>query len=120
MAIQYTEALDRTFHALGDASRRRMLATLSRKGACSAGELGALFDAAQPTISKHLRVLEEAQLVSRRIEGRRHVFELTPSRMRQAQHWLDRHLAFWAGSLDQLEGLLEELKTMDAKGTKNK
>ncbi|HET9537445.1 MAG TPA: metalloregulator ArsR/SmtB family transcription factor [Mesorhizobium sp.] len=119
MAIQYTEALDRTFHALGDASRRRMLTTLSRKGACSAGELGALFDAAQPTISKHLRVLEDAQLVSRRVEGRRHVFELAPSRMRQAQHWLERHLAFWAGSLDQLEGLLEELKTIDAKGTRD-
>lgn len=119
MPIQYTEALDRTFHALGDASRRRMLAALSRKGACSAGELGALFDAAQPTISKHLRVLEEAKLVSRRVDGRRHVFELAPSRMRQAQHWLERHLAFWEGSLDQLEGLLEELKAIDAKGTKN-
>lgn len=119
MAIQYTEALDRTFHALGDASRRRMLAVLSRKGACSAGELGALFDAAQPTISKHLHVLEKAQLVSRRVEGRRHVFELAPSRMRQARRWLERHLAFWEGSLDQLEGLLDELKTADAKGTKN-
>src|SRR5262245_14327678 len=119
MAIQYTEALDRTFHALGDASRRRMLTTLSRKGACSAGQLGALFDAAQPTISKHLRVLEEAQLVSRRVEGRHHVFELAPPRMRQAQRWLQRHLAFWEGSLDQLEGLLEELKATDAKRTKN-
>lgn len=119
MAIQYTEALDRTFHALGDASRRRMLTTLSRKGACSAGELGALFNAAQPTISKHLRVLEQAQLISRRVQGRQHVFELAPSRMRQAQRWLQRHLAFWQGSLDQLEGLLDELKTMDAKGTRH-
>ena len=119
MAIQYTETLDRTFHALGDASRGLMLTALSRKGACSAGELGALFDTAQPTISKHLRVLEEAQLVSRRVEGRRHVFALAPSRMRQAQRWLERHLAFWEGSLDQLEGLLDELKTIDAKGTRN-
>jgi DNA-binding transcriptional ArsR family regulator len=119
MAIRYTAALDRTFHALGDASRRRMLAALSRKGACSAGELGALFDAAQPTISKHLRVLEEAQLVSRRVEGRRHVFELSPARMRQAQRWLARHLAFWEGSLDQLEALLVEMKNMEAEGDKN-
>jgi DNA-binding transcriptional ArsR family regulator len=87
-----------------------MLAAISRRGACSAGELGALFDSSQPTISKHLRVLEEAQLVSRRVEGRRHLFELAPSRMRQARAWLERHLAFWEGSLDQLEGLLEELK----------
>src|SRR5215813_8024943 len=116
MAIQYTDALDRTFHALGDASRRRMLAAISRNRACSAGELGALFDSAQPTISKHLRVLEEAELIARRVEGRRHVFTLTPSRMRQAQHWLERHLAFWEGSLDQLEGLLAEMKKVRGKG----
>ena len=116
MAIQCTDALDRTFHALGDASRRRVLATISRNGRCSAGELGALFDSAQPTISKHLRVLEEAELIARRVEGRRHVFTLAPSRMRQAQRWLERHLAFWEGSLDQLEGLLEELKKVQSEG----
>lgn len=110
MAIQYTDTLDRTFHALGDGSRRRMLAVISRKGAHSAGELCALFDSSQPTISKHLRVLEKAQLISRHVEGRRHVFTLQPSRIRQARAWLERHLAFWEGSLDQLEGLLEELK----------
>jgi DNA-binding transcriptional ArsR family regulator len=119
MAIHHTDALDRTFHALGDASRRRMLAAISRNGACSAGELGALFDSAQPTISKHLRVLEEAELISRRVEGRRHVFTLVPSRMRQAQHWLERHLAFWEGSLDQLEGLLEELQKVRGEGDKH-
>jgi DNA-binding transcriptional ArsR family regulator len=116
MAVRYTDALDRTFHALGDASRRRMLAAISRRGTCSAGELGALFNSAQPTISKHLRVLEEAELVARRVEGRRHVFTLAPSRMRQAQHWLERHLAFWEGSLDQLEGLLDELKKTQDNG----
>ncbi|MGE0521614.1 MAG: ArsR/SmtB family transcription factor [Variibacter sp.] len=115
MAIQYTEALDRTFHALGDGSRRRMLAAISRKGACSAGELGALFESSQPTISKHLRVLEQAQLISRRVEGRHHVFTLQPSQMQQARAWLERHLAFWEGSLDQLEGLLEELKQAEGK-----
>ena len=115
MAIQYTEALDRTFHALGDGSRRRLLATISRKGACSAGELGALFDSSQPTISKHLRVLEQAELISRRVEGRRHVFALQPTRMRQAREWLGRHLAFWEGSLDQLEDLLKELKQTEGK-----
>jgi DNA-binding transcriptional ArsR family regulator len=115
MAIHYAETLDRTFHALGDGSRRRMLATISRKGACSAGELGALFESSQPTISKHLRVLEQAQLISRRVEGRRHVFTLQPRQMRQARAWLERHLAFWEGSLDQLDGLLEELKQAEGK-----
>lgn len=116
MAVQYTEALDRTFHALGDASRRRMLATLRERGPCTAGELGELFESAQPTISKHLRVLEEAELVRRKVDGRRHVFSLTPARARQAQKWMERHLAFWEGSLDQLEGVIEELKR--AQGSK--
>ena len=115
MAIQYADALDRTFHALGDGSRRRMLATISRRGACSAGELGALFESSQPTISKHLRVLEQAELISRRVEGRRHVFALQPTRMRQAREWLERYLAFWKGSLDQLDELLQELKQTDEK-----
>lgn len=110
MAIQYTEALDRTFHALGDASRRRMLAVLRDRGPCTAGELGALFESAQPTISKHLRVLEDAELVRRKVDGRTHVFSLAPARARQAQKWMERHLAFWEGSLDQLEGVIEELK----------
>lgn len=116
MAIQYTEALDRTFHALGDPSRRRMLSVLRERGPCTAGELGALFESAQPTISKHLRVLEEAELVRRKIDGRSHVFSLAPARVRQAQKWMERHLAFWEGSLDQLEGVIEELKR--AQGSK--
>ncbi len=87
-----------------------MLAAISRKGECSAGELVALFDTAQPTISKHLRVLEEAKLVSRRVDGRRHAFTLAPQRVRQAHRWLERHLAFWDDSFDELDELLEELK----------
>lgn len=110
MAIQYTEALDRTFHALGDASRRRMLATLRERGDCTAGELGILFDSAQPTISRHLQVLERAELVRRRVDGRRHVFSVAPARLEQAQDWLARHTAFWQGSLDQLGDVVEALR----------
>lgn len=116
MAIQYTEALDRTFHALGDASRRRMLAVLRERGPCTASDLGKLFESAQPTISKHLRVLEDAELVRRKVDGRHHVFSLAPARARQAQKWMERHLAFWEGSLDQLDGVIEELKR--AQGSK--
>ena len=115
MAIQYTEALDRTFHALGDPSRRRMLSVIRRKGSCTAGDLGALFDSAQPTISRHLKVLEEAELVRRRIEGRVHMFSLAPARVRQAQKWMARHLTFWDESLDALEGVLGELQAVQGK-----
>lgn len=110
MAIQYIETLDRTFHALGDASRRRMLSAIGRKGQCSAGELVAMFDSAQPTISRHLRVLEDAHLVERSVDGRRHVFRLSAGRLEEAQRWIDHHLAFWNGSFDRLDQLLESMK----------
>ena len=106
MAIQYSYPLDRTFHALGDESRRRILAVISRKGSCSAGELVGLFDTAQPTVSKHLRVLETAGLLSRHIEGRHHFFTLNAAPLREADVWLERHLSFWEKSLDQLGDFL--------------
>ncbi len=108
MAIQYSSALDRTFHALGDETRRRMLARISRKGECSAGELVDLFDFAQPTISKHLRVLENAGLVNRHVEGRTHIFTLGASRLKEAESWLHRHQAFWEASLARLADFLDK------------
>ncbi|MFO1183308.1 MAG: metalloregulator ArsR/SmtB family transcription factor [Bauldia sp.] len=117
MAVHYTDTLDRTFHALGDASRRRMLAAIAERRECTAGELGALCESAQPTVSRHLRVLQAAGLVARRKDGRHQRFTLAPTPMRQAQGWLERHLAFWEGSLDQLESLLEELKSVEGKGS---
>ena len=110
--------LDQVFFALSDPTRRSIVRQLA-KGEATVGQLSAPFGLAPATISKHLRVLEAAQLVSRRVEGRRHVFELAPTPMRQAQRWLQRHLTFWEGSLDQLEGVLEELRTLNAKGTRN-
>lgn len=107
MAIHYSHPLDRTFHALGDESRRRILATISRQASCSAGELVDLFDTAQPTVSKHLRVLETAGLLNRHIEGRRHFFTLNAAPLREADGWLERHLSFWERSLDQLGDFLD-------------
>ena len=110
MAIHHADHLGRTFHALGDRSRRQMLSAIQREGACSAGHLAALFDSAQPTISKHLKVLEEAELIARSVDGRHHIFTLRPDRMNQAQAWLELHLRFWRESLDQLDGLLDALQ----------
>jgi DNA-binding transcriptional ArsR family regulator len=107
VAIQYATPLDRTFHALGDESRRRILATISRVGRCSAGELVELFDTSQPTVSKHLRVLESAGLVARCVEGRRHFFTLEAAALQTAESWLRRHLSFWEKSLDQLGDYLD-------------
>jgi len=72
----------------------------------SAGDLGRRFHSAQPTISKHLKVLEEAGLVVRSIEGRVHRFTLRRKPLHDAERWLARHQAFWSGAVSQLDRLL--------------
>ena len=102
------EALDATFRALSDATRRGMLALVARKGECTASELGTPFHIAQPTASKHIAVLESAGLVERRIEGREHRFRLVKRPLDGAQAWIERHQAFWEASLARLDALLAE------------
>lgn len=84
-----------------------MISMVARRGECAAGELGGAFDIAQPTASKHLRVLEQAGLLARRVEGRAHRFRLVPSRLEEAKRWLTRHQAFWDGTLARLDDLLD-------------
>src|SRR5712675_296864 len=106
MAMQRTTNLNRTFRALADGTRRSMIHVLAQGEAQSAGELGRQFRSAQPTISKHLKVLEQAGLVERTIEGRVHRFRLRQKPLRDAGGWIARHQAFWTGAVDQLERLL--------------
>ena len=107
MAIYRAHALDGTFHALGDGTRRAMLSMLSRRGALTAGELGAPFDISQPTASKHLRVLERAGLLTRSVEGRTHRFRLVERRLKEAEEWIERHRDFWEHTLDRLGDFVE-------------
>ncbi len=107
MAIRYSNSLNLTFHALGDESRRKILAMISHKQRCTAGEIVDLFDVSQPTVSKHLKVLEAAGLVIRHIEGRHHIFALRADGLREADGWIRRHLAFWESSLDRLGHILD-------------
>ena len=107
MAMQ-SPALDLTFHALADGTRRTIIRSLSRSDSRTAGELGAQFDSAQPTISKHLKVLEEARLVERVVQGRVHRFRLRRTTLGQAERWIARHRELWSGAVDQLEQLLAE------------
>src|SRR5262245_4853171 len=106
--MNQSTALDLTFRALGDATRRSMLEALSRGPPRSAGELGELFDSAQPTISKHVKVLQRAGLVERAVDGRVHRFRMRTKALQQAGKWITRHEAFWAGAIDQLERVLRE------------
>ena len=85
----------------------RLLA-LARGRPRSAGDLGRRFQSAQPTISKHLKVLEEAGLVVRSVEGRVHRFTLRRKPLQEAEQWLVRHQAFWRGAVAQLDRLLSK------------
>src|SRR5262245_55443499 len=109
MAMQSYSDLDLTFRALADGTRRSMIQVLARGEARSAGELGSQFSSAQPTISKHLKVLEQAGLVERTIEGRMHRFRLRQKPLRDAEQWIVRHQSFWTGAVDQLDRLLSKV-----------
>lgn len=101
-------SLDRTFHALSDGTRRSIIHMLAGSEPRSAGDVGRRFRSAQPTISRHLRVLEEAGLVARTVEGRVHRFTLRRRPLRDAEQWIARHQAFWSGAVAKLDRLLAE------------
>lgn len=107
LAMHYAD-LDLTFHALADGTRRSMIHALARGETRSASELGRRFRSAQPTISKHLKVLEQAGIVERQVQGRVHQFRLRRKALEQAGRWIARHQAFWEGAVDQLGRLLAE------------
>lgn len=98
MAIYYTGTLDRTFHALGDHTRRGMLARLAKRGECSITELIQAFAVSQPTASRHVTVLERAGLVARRVDGRTHYLRLRTDRLKEATHWIETRRLLWQGA----------------------
>jgi DNA-binding transcriptional ArsR family regulator len=107
------QSLDRTFHALADSTRRSIIHALAHGGSRSAGELGRQFSSAQPTISKHLKVLEQAALIERTVDGRVHRFRLRRQPLADAERWIARHQAFWTGAVEQLDRLLSETESDD-------
>ena len=94
-------SLDVTFATLADPTRRAILARLA-SGEASVKELAEPFGMSQPAISKHLKVLERAGLVLRRIEGREHWLRVDWEGLREAYQWLHFHRHFWGGRLDSL------------------
>jgi DNA-binding transcriptional ArsR family regulator len=108
-------ALDRTFAALSDPTRRAMLARLSEHGTQTASELAAPFDVSLPAILKHLGVLAAAGLVRREKTGRTVHCELEAAPMRDAIAWLERYERFWSARLDALAAYVEEDATCPAR-----
>jgi DNA-binding transcriptional ArsR family regulator len=102
--------LDDTFAALADPTRRAILARLAR-GEAAVGELAKPFAISLPAVSRHLRVLEEAKLIERRVDAQWRVCRLRPQPLRAAADWLDDYRRFWEESLDRLAEVLEEPKS---------
>jgi len=100
-------ALDATFGALSDATRRGILARLAR-GESSVSELAAPYRISLPAVSKHLGVLEEAGLVTRRKDGRVHRCRLVAGPMHEAADWIEFYRRFWDQQFDALERFLQD------------
>jgi DNA-binding transcriptional ArsR family regulator len=101
--------LDATFAALADPTRRAILARLA-SGEATVMELAQPFAMSQPAISKHLKVLERAGLISRGRDAQRRPCRLEALPLRDASGWLDRYRAHWEHAFKNLDNLLEELK----------
>ncbi|MET0677939.1 MAG: metalloregulator ArsR/SmtB family transcription factor [Bradyrhizobium sp.] len=107
--VKYQDAaLDRTFAALSDPTRRALLARLGDRESLSVSELAQPFAMSLPAVMKHLDVLSDAGLIAREKTGRTVACRLTAEPMEQAMEWLDRYRRFWSDALDRLAALVEE------------
>jgi DNA-binding transcriptional ArsR family regulator len=107
MVEQQTCRLDTVFHALGDATRRRMLHELAH-GERTVSQLAEPFAISLAAASKHIKALENAGLIRREVRGRTHLCRLDPGPLASAHEWLSFYERFWTDRLDVLERLLRE------------
>src|SRR5215470_8438172 len=98
--------LNVTFGALADPTRRAILARLAR-GEATVGDLARPFSISLPAVSRHLRVLERARLIERRVNAQWRVCRLRPQPLRTAANWIEEYRRFWEQRLDDLAALLE-------------
>ena len=110
MQMDPSERLDATFIALADPTRRAILARL-KQGDATVNELAAPFDISQPAVSKHLKILERAGLVTRSNVGTSRPVRIEAGPMREAADWLEKYREFWEKSYQRLDALLEILQT---------
>ena len=109
-----TDAISLTFAALADPTRRAILGRLAL-GQTSVTELAAPFEMSMPAISRHLKVLEHAGLISRAREAQWRPCRLTPEPMKQAAEWLDAYRQYWELSFDRLDDYLQVMKAKETK-----
>lgn len=111
-AVPNAQHLDAVFAALSDASRRRMLERL-RQGEATVGELAKPLDMSLPAVSKHLRVLQNAGLLKRRVDGRLHYITANAAPLDQAMNWMEQQRLFWTGSFQRLEKLFQDANAVN-------
>ncbi len=104
--------LDATFTALADPTRRAILARLAQ-GEATVAELSVPFAMSQPAVSKHLKVLERAGLISQAKEGARRPRRIAPERLAEANRWIERFREIWEPNYTRLDALLEDMKAAD-------
>ena len=106
--VKYSnDKLDATFGALSDPTRRAILARLA-EGEAQVTELAEPFGISLPAVSKHLRVLESANLITRSVDGRIHRFTVNAAPLNSAQGWIEHYRHFWEQQLDSLGEYLEQ------------
>jgi DNA-binding transcriptional ArsR family regulator len=103
------DRLSATFHALADPTRRAILARLAQ-GEASVNELAAPFSMSLPAVSKHLKVLEQAQLISRGKEAQWRPCKLEAAPLREADDYIEQYRAMWEARFDRLDDYLQELQ----------
>lgn len=106
--------LDATFAALADPTRRAILARLAA-GEATVGELAEPFAMSQPAISKHLKVLEKAGLISQGKDAQKRPRKIEAEPLAEAAGWLERYRELWEGNFQRLDGILEEMKALQPK-----
>jgi DNA-binding transcriptional ArsR family regulator len=97
------------FHAVADPTRRAILDQL-RNGSAPVTEIAANFRMSRPAVSKHLRILREARLVTEKRDGRQRFYELTPGPLLECAHWLESYRHFWQVNLQSLKRHVESRK----------
>ena len=118
-AMTSSDRLDATFAALADPTRRAILARLA-SGEASVLELAEPFEMTQPAISKHLKVLERAGLISRSRDAQRRPRRLEAKSLAEATEWLEKCRRIWAGNFQRLDALLDQMKMDELKAKEKK
>jgi len=112
MVKRLPRSLDRTFAALADPTRRRIIEHLAKGDRCVT-DLAKPYRMSLPAVSKHLRVLENAGLVSRERAGRVHQLKLEAKPMKDALQWIEEYRRFWEGNFDRLDEYLKQVQAKE-------